>query len=451
MKNLYLFLVCIISLNLNAQFWTELAPFTNNTGFVPRQISIVDNNVVWVNGSNPSAISVQKWSRSLDSGLTWEEGIINLGNPALQVSSIYALSAEKAYVSAFSTDGITSGGVWVSTDGGVTWTQQTSALFNTPLESFPNFIHFFDDSNGIVAGDPENGYFEIYTTTDGGQNWSRVPSQNIPAVNAEEYGYSLKFEARDNSVWFGTNKGRLFKSDDKGLNWVAHQTPLSDFSSGTIAGDFAFKNSNDGLLISSTWSLWKTSDGGANWTLMTNSINDQSCFNYDIERVPGTTDAYFAWGEKVANGDRSSTYSLNGGAFWDDLSTNIPNVTPIQVKFKSSTIGFCIGNEFPNSLETKFYKLTDPLNVLGGSLSNATFNNNLVIVFPNPTRDIVQISSNAIQEVTIADLEGKLLFEKQYSNPKETAVDFSNFTSGIYVVKITLRDGTSTTEKIIKD
>ena len=278
MKNLYLFLVCFISLNLSAQFWTEVAPFSNNASFVPKQISIVDDNVVWVNGASPLANSAQKWSRSLDSGLTWEEGTIDLGNAALQVSSIHALSSEKAYVSAFSTDGITSGGVWVTTDGGATWTQQTSALFNTPLESFPNFIHFFDNENGIVAGDPENGYFELYTTTDGGQNWSRVPSQNIPAINAEEYGYSIKFEVRDNSVWFGTNKGRLFKSDDKGLNWVAHQTPLPDFSSGTIAGDFAFKNSNDGLLISSTWSIWKTTDGGANWTLMTNSANDQSCF-----------------------------------------------------------------------------------------------------------------------------------------------------------------------------
>ncbi|MBL0013819.1 MAG: T9SS type A sorting domain-containing protein [Flavobacterium sp.] len=450
MKNLYLFLVCFISLNLSAQFWTEVAPFANDAGFVPRQISIVDNNVVWVNGANPSEISIQKWSRSLDSGLTWEEGTIDLGNAALQVSSIYALSAEKAYVSAFSTDGITLGGVWVTTDSGATWTQQTTALFNAPLESFPNFIHFFDNENGIVAGDPENGYFEIYTTTDGGQNWTRVPSQNMPTINNEEYGYSLKFEARDNSVWFGTNKGRLFKSDDKGLNWVAYQTPLSDFSSGVIAGDFAFKNSNDGLLISSTWSIWKTTDGGANWTLMTNSTNDQSCFNYDIERVPGTTDAYFAWGEKAANGERSSTYSLNGGFLWDDLSNNIPNVTPIQVKFKSSTVGFCIGNELPNSLATKFYKLTDPLNVLGGTLSNATFNTNHVTVFPNPTRDILRISSNAIQEVKVVDLDGKLLFEKQYLNLKETTVDISNFTSGIYVVKITLQDGTSAMKKIIK-
>jgi len=450
MKNLYLFLVFTISLNLSAQFWTEVSPFINDAGFVPRQISIVDNEVVWVNGANPSAISVQKWSRSEDSGLTWEEGIINLGNAALQVSSIYALSAEKAYVSAFSNDVITSGGVWVTTDGGLTWTQQTSALFNTPLESFPNFIHFFDNDNGIVAGDPENSYFEIYTTTDGGQNWTRVPSQNMPAINNEEYGYSLKFEARDNSVWFGTNKGRLFKSDDRGLNWVAHQTPLSDFSSGTIAGDFAFKNSNDGLLISSTWSIWKTTDGGANWTLMTNSTNDQSCFNYDIERVPGTTDAYFAWGEKLANGERSSTYSLNGGAFWDDLCNNIPNVIPIQVKFKSSTTGFCIGNELPTSIVTKFYKLTDPLNVLGGTLTNVTFDINRVKVFPNPTQDFVTISSDAIQQITIVGLAGKLLYEQEFANLKETTLNFSNFGVGIYITKIILPDGTSKTEKIIK-
>ena len=198
-------------------------------------------------------------------------------------------------------------------------------------------------------GDPQNGYFEMYTTNDGGQNWTRVPPQNIPSIYAQEYGYSLKFEARDNSVWFGTNKGRLFKSDDKGLNWVAYQTPLSDFSSSEMDGDFAFKNLNDGLLISNSWQLWKTDNGGATWTLMTTSINDQSCFNYDIEQVPGTTDAYFAWGQKVVNNEISSTYSLNGGDLWVDLSNNDPNVLPLLVKFKSSTIGFCIGLKKINS------------------------------------------------------------------------------------------------------
>ena len=57
---------------------------------------------------------------------------------------------------------------------------------------------------------------------------------------------------------------------------------------------------------------------------------------------------------------------------------------------------------------------------------------------------------NAIQEVAVADLDGKLLFDKQYSNLKETIVDISNFTSGIYFIKITLQDGISISEKIIK-
>ena len=40
----------------------------------------------------------------------------------------------------------------------------------TDPESFPDAIKFFNPKNGVMFGDPQNGYFEIYTTSDGGNS-----------------------------------------------------------------------------------------------------------------------------------------------------------------------------------------------------------------------------------------------------------------------------------------
>src|SRR5690606_9560040 len=116
--------------------------------------------------------------------------------------------------------------------------------------------------------DPEGGYFELYTTTNGGTNWTRVPSANIPAPLSGEYGYVHNYDVVNNTNWFGTNKGRIYKSVDKGLNWTVAQSPVSDFAGAAIAGNYTFSTETKGLLNTSTGLMYNTTDGGATWTQM---------------------------------------------------------------------------------------------------------------------------------------------------------------------------------------
>jgi photosystem II stability/assembly factor-like uncharacterized protein len=452
MKKTLLFISFLLSIGLQAQnFWTEVTPFGSSPDYSPKQISIVDDNVVWVSGANNTVPITSKWSRSLDTGLTWQEGDIDLGNHNLAVSSIHALSASKAFVSVYSTNPGDFGGVWVTGDSGTTWTKQPTALYNS-VDSFANFIYFFDANNGVVAGDPENGYFEIYVTSDSGANWIRVPSANIPTLLAGEYGYTLKFEARDNSVWFGTNKGRLFKSDNKGWNWVAYQSPMADFDNSDPHdnGDFAFKNQNDGLLMSENYELWKTADGGATWTPIVLVPDNDNAFNFNIECVPQTTNAYFGWGEHLQlSPARSSTYTLDGGLSWNSLFDEIPRVNPLYAKFKSGTVGFCIGYE--NLNELKFYRLTDPLYRLNGGLATSTFEKDAFKIAPNPTKGVVRISGVNISSVTVFDLTGKTIKAQNNFPADAVDLDMSAFQNGIYFAKVEGNDGSIATLKILKN
>lgn len=94
-----------------------------------------------------------------------------------------------------------------------------------------------------------------------------------------------------------------------------------------------------------------------------------------------------------------------------------------------------------NTFTTQF------VNVLSNSeVAADTFN-----IYPNPINSIVNIEGNhPIDTVTIIDLHGRLLKEYRFETPTlVTQCDMSDFTQGVYILKIKSNQG-STTKKIIK-
>ena len=78
------------------------------------------------------------------------------------------------------------------------------------------------------------------------------------------------------------------------------------------------------------------------------------------------------------------------------------------------------------------------------------FSNNTFSIFPNPTNNLVTISSPiAIQKIEIIDIYGKLI-QTLLSDSNEVQTDVSNLASGIYFLKIGNQFGTKT-EKLIKN
>lgn len=452
MKKILFFLLTFSGFNTQAQFWTEVAPFDpSNNNISPLSMSLVSNQVIWLRVFENNTM---KWCRSEDGGINWQIGSFNLGSQNLIVGQIESVSASKAYITAFSTSNSPAiGGVWVTEDGGQNWTKQITA-FASSASPFPNFIHFFDENNGVVMGDSQNGNdFEIYITTNGGQNWILVDGNNIPNISSDEYGYTDLYEARGNSLWFGTNKGRIFKSDDRGQHWSAHQSPIENFDNPETGGRFAFKNSLDGLLATRNSNLWETHDGGQTWSILTNGMTTDRCYNEGIVYVPNTNNAYYGYGEIFSTPERSSTYTLDGGNSWANLNNETPNVEVSgALKFLSGTVGYCIGYAIDSpTVTTKLYKLTDPLNRLNGALATTPFEKNIIKLAPNPTKDFISISGSKISTISVTDLTGKTIKSLSYFPSDKIEVDMTSLESGIYVIKISDTSGKVTTEKIIKN
>ncbi len=455
MKKLLLILSFVSLWNVSAQdqiYWEEYSTGFSTTSTTFSQFSFVDENIVWgsaADGSGGGAV-FQLWGKSLDGGLTWTNGNIVLGNSNLGIGSIHAVSATTAYVAAYPNTATVQGGIWVTNDGGATWTKQTTASFNTGTDSFTNFVHFWDANNGVCQGDPASGYFEIYTTTNGGVNWTRVPSANIPAPLSGEYGYVRNFDVVGDTMWFGTNKGRMYKSTNRGLNWTVAVSPISDFGSAAVNGNYSFKDLNNGLLIDNDWNQYRTVDGAATWS--TPEAAEGLVRNFDVEFVPGSSNTYVCTGEDILDGFRGSSYSLDGGLSWIDINEFDINAVDGggALEFFDCDSGLASGFTASSSVGG-VWKWIASSDVLCPPLANETFSNDKAFTAsPNPTSGLVTIAGKGISNVVITDVLGKQVANTNFTSVESTTIDMSSYNAGIYLVKVTNANGNASTIKVVR-
>jgi photosystem II stability/assembly factor-like uncharacterized protein len=97
----------------------------------------VNANTVWAlayDGTDTTN-NIQEFTRTTNGGSTWTAGVIDIGDTTLSINNICPVNATTAWLSAIdSTTGL--GGVYKTTDGGVSWELQTGTEFTTSGESF---------------------------------------------------------------------------------------------------------------------------------------------------------------------------------------------------------------------------------------------------------------------------------------------------------------------------
>jgi hypothetical protein len=372
----------------------------------------------------------------------------------LEINNICPVSATTAWVSAIinvptggdqSSNGV--GFIYKTTDGGLTWTQQCPEGFQVAGTSFLNGVYFFNENVGVAYGDPLDGEYEIWRTTDGGNNWALVPAANIANPLSGEYGYNSVPVAAGGVLWLTTNKGRLLRSTDQGATWTGNQvTGLTDFGAATQNGTPLFSDANTGFLLKTvrtgtstanyvyTRTYYTTSNGGTTWSTPTAFSGTRFILNY----LPGTT-TIVATSQAAPIG---TSISIDNGTSWTSVEADAQRGASA---FINGSIGWCAGFSDGDPFGTEgIYKLSTPLGI-----NNATTTK--FKVYPNPATSVVTISTPDVDSanLSVTDLTGKIVMTKSLSGIENT-VDISALATGAYFFQIN-SDSKKEVVKILKN
>ncbi len=468
MKTKLLLLSSLIALGFSTNAQSVWSPQASGFNAASRGI----NSIVALDSSNAWAVAydgfapttyIQELTHTNNGGTLWTEATITGGTIAtFGIANVSAINYDTAWVCMFDPNAADpTQGIYQTTDAGATWAKVVGAAYGAG--SFPDNIYFWNRNDGIAIGDPIGGYYENYTTSDGGANWTRNPNtaSQLNPQNASEYALTNVFDTYGGTIWYGTTHGRIFKSTDKGTTWTVANTPWFTTATNPTANSVSkirMVDAMNGLAArynstTKRYVVARTTDGGATWNALTTS---GAMFAADFDNVPGTS-LYVSVGSSPQY--HGSSMSNDGGATWllmEDTTVAVVG-TLIQrtaVAFADAKTGWS-GTFNIDNVTGGMYKWTDSVAIVGINNNTLTKNQNIG-VYPNPATDLISINlkgfENKNTEVKIFNMMGELVYESSnvYQTPIYTKhINISNLTAGVYLLSVTDGNG-KYSQRIIK-
>jgi len=222
--------------------------------------------------------------------------------------------------------GAVGGGLWKTVDGGENWTPVTDGLIKSSSvgavavsESNPDVV-FIGMGESCIRGNimPGDG---VYKSTDGGKTWTHVGfanSQAISKIRIHPTTADVVFVASFGKYGAPSDERGVFKSTDGGKTW--QRKLFRDNKTGAV--DLAIDRRNPNVIFAALWEayrveyqmssggpgsgLFKSTDGGENWTEITRNAGLPAGV---VGRI----------GVSVSGADSNRVYALveneNGGLF----------------------------------------------------------------------------------------------------------------------------------------
>jgi photosystem II stability/assembly factor-like uncharacterized protein len=160
--------------------------------------------------------------------------------------------------------GAPSGGFWKTTDNGTTWTEFSSGLTRLGVSgivinpSNPDIIY-------IGTGDRDGGNapgYGVWRSINGGVTWAPhntgMGNRTINELLMDPSNSNIMVAASSNNV--------IYRTTDGGANWSASA------SLGTNPKDIAFHPTNSSIVYASGTTFHKSTDGGASFTQITSGV-----------------------------------------------------------------------------------------------------------------------------------------------------------------------------------
>ena len=311
--------------------WTLLGPEPTNAGFsYPTTSGRV--TALAVDPDNPSHVYLGAaeggiWETT-NGGVSWTpltdtQPSLATGSIALAPSNpdiIYVGTGEED----FSTDSYYGAGILKSTNGGDTWTSIPGPFASGRMYVGSLAVHP-TNSNIVLAGTNTG----LFRSTDGGNTWTQVLSGAACTGAIFNPANGNTAYAALGSIWGNTNNG-VYLSSNSGQTWTldggSGSQALPTLHVGRIA--LAISPSSPSTLFASIGNssnsnllgLYQTTNGGSTWTQLTTTPNycAPQCWYDNVVAVDPTNPNVIFAGGSEENG--TLLQSLNAGKTWTDVT-----------------------------------------------------------------------------------------------------------------------------------
>lgn len=253
---------------------------------------------------------------------------------------------------------------------------------------------------------------------------------------------SVLFDAADDNIFYVAQGNKIYKTTDNGQTW----TELHSIEEGQLVYDLKRNPLNAQEFAAATSvGVFISNDSAETWT----QIYDESPMN----KVEFSS---FAAGKIVASShfedgglfgypasDAKTIYTKNNGETWEEIGTD-------ELGFMRATSTDIM---FTGENSADVYYLVQDLGLVKYTLDLTTLGTGEIIsnisdvtIYPNPTNGILNFNSKSeVQNIAIFDLSGRKISEFNSNQ-----INISSLPKGIYLIKISTKDGKTTTKKVVK-
>ncbi|WP_417557014.1 T9SS type A sorting domain-containing protein [Mesoflavibacter zeaxanthinifaciens] len=264
--------------------------------------------------------------------------------------------------------GAPAGGIWKSTDAGLTWNTTTD---NLPQIGVSGIAVDVNNSNiiYIATGDDDAGdsySVGVMKSTDGGQTWNTTGLNpgNSPSSMNDIYMHP----SNSNILWVATNSG-VFKTTDAGVSW-SNQNSLggSNGTAGLNIKDIKIHPTNPDIIYAASSSrIYKSTNGGESFSLVSSGLPNNGVSRYVIDVTPANPNVVYA----LAADNSYNFLGLYKSSDSANSFTNVASSLTVGDIFESPQAWYDMAMTVSDTNENEVY--TGVLNIWKTTDSGTTF------------------------------------------------------------------------------
>ena len=237
--------------------------------------------------------------------------------------------------------GTTGGGLWKTTDRGISWKNISDGQFKTGSvgaiavsESNPNIVYVGMGEHAMRGVMTHHGD-GMYKSTDAGNTWKKIgldATQHIARVIIDPTNPDIVYVAAQGALYSNSTERGIYKSADGGTTWKK----ILYINDKTGCAELSMDAKNPSILYAAMWEhgrlpwkvisggagsgLYKSTDGGANWEKLSTGL-PKEMGKMAIAVSPANSDKVYALIESDFEKNAGGLYvSNNAGKSFSQVS-----------------------------------------------------------------------------------------------------------------------------------